>query len=169
MKKYAASLLLLFSFHVHASVPVILQDASLKEFVTWYSEQTGQAVIVSPGTDARLTVYSPNTSVDSLPELFHAIIESHGLQVQGDSPLVISKPQPADPDNPEQELQNLITQVHIFQNTLADDVRDFTSSFIMASDSKTDRSPAVHVIRSLNALAVTTTEEQHQLYSSLLM
>lgn len=168
MNRLAISLLLLISIHAHAEFPVILNNGSLEDFVSWYAEETGHTVILAPGTEATLTVYAPSVTPDALPELFRSVIISHGLEITGTTDLVISKPQQEDPGNPEDEPQNLITQVHIFQNTLADDVRDFTSSFITGSDSKTDRSPAVHVIRSLNALAVTTTEEQHRLYSSLL-
>ncbi|MBE0507548.1 MAG: hypothetical protein IBX50_12670 [Marinospirillum sp.] len=170
MKTFVASLLLLFSTFTLASTPVILQDTELRDFVTWYTKQTGQGVIISPGIKTTLTVYAPDVTPDALPDLFAAVIRSHGLDLQPGNPLVITQPDHSLQSADQDESLPLVTRVHVFRHVLADDLLDFSTSFVqLQRDGKqASKSPAVYVIRSLNALALTTTEDQHAVYDDLL-
>lgn len=171
MKTFVASFLLLFSAFTLASTPVILQDTELRDFVTWYTKQTGQGVIISPGIKATLTVYAPDVTPDALPDLFAAVIRSHGLDLQPGNPLVITAADHTpDPVPFLDDSLSLVTRVHVFRHVLADDLLDFSTSFVQFQQNgkKASKSPSVYVIRSLNALALTTTEDQHAVYDDLL-
>lgn len=169
MKTFVASLLLLFSTITLASTPVILQDTELRDFVTWYTKQTGQAVIISPGIKTTLTVYAPDVTPDALPELFSAVIRSHGLDLQSGNPLVITQSDPTQSADQDESLP-LVTRVHVFRHVLADDLLEFSTGFVQVGDNgeQATQLPSVHVIRSLNALALTATEDQHAVYDDLL-
>lgn len=173
MKTSAAkALLFLLAISTTAAantLPVILQDTDLRDFVTWYTEQTSQAVIIAPGIKTSLTLYAPEVSRDALPELFQAVIRSHGLQLEPGNPQVITRPDPEQESDSDSTLP-LVTQVHRFHQVLADDLLDFTTAFaqFQAQGKQATKLPSVHVIRSLNALALTTTTEQQQLYQELL-
>ncbi|MFK7160848.1 hypothetical protein V6U78_07350 [Marinospirillum sp. MEB164] len=168
MKKYAASLLLLFSIQLHAEIPVILQNVALGDFVTWYTEQTGESVIISTDADLKLTVYAPNTPIESLPGLFRSIISAHGLALEGGQPLIIADPAPEQLSQPVDQSTDLVTLVYRFQHVLADDLLEFTSTFSRSAFEPSLAVASVYVVRSLNALALTTTQDRHDVYADLM-
>lgn len=180
MKKLAVSFLLMFSPVIFAAtVPVILQDTPLRDFVVWYSKETGNSVLISPDVSLSLTVYAPSVERQALPDFFSAVIRSHGLELSSGStgePAVISSPKKLP------EVEQLIstdstrsTQLHVFKHVLVDDLLDFSSSFFSSTSAPSPTpsaalplSSSVFVIRSQNALAVTATEEKHTLFQELL-
>ena len=171
MKKLAVSFLLIFSPVVFASsVPVILQDTPLRDFVVWYSKETGNSVLISPDVSLSLTVYAPSVERHALPDFFSAVIRSHGLELSSGSsgePAVISKP--SSQSSLEKSSDPRYTRLHIFHHVLADDLLDFSSSFFSTSSAISSPSAqSVYVIRSQNALAVTATSDQHDLFQELL-
>ena len=64
-------------------------------------------------------------------------------------------------------IEPLITVVHVLNNVLADDLESF-AIFTNQTEEKKDSNNQVFVIRSLNALALKTTEEQQATFRDLL-
>lgn len=175
MKLLASFFLLIFSSLTYANNPIVLQDTPLREFVSWYTNKTNKTVLIESGNNITLNAYAPGVDDQALEEFFKTLLNAHGLDLvsQGDSYLVKIKEVDlslADLSLADLKEDNepLITVVHVLNNVLADDLESFARIFTNQQEDKRDSNNQVFVIRSLNALALKTTEEQQATFSDLL-
>lgn len=178
MKLLVSFILLILSSLTYADNPIVLQDTPLREFVSWYSEETGKTVLLEPHLKINLNAYAPQVTKDSLDEFFIALLNAHNLSViKEENNLVVKTKVIAPPFEPEEEpeeepeAQLKTTFVHTFKKTLADDLLDFAQTFASDDDkatNKRDNNNLVQVLRSLNALVMTTTEEKQATFIELM-
>lgn len=107
MKKFAAEFMLIvmsvFSFSVYAE-KVDLNNAPVRNFVQWYSKQTGRAVIVNPDVKGTVTVFNADITPANIDTFFKSVLNANGFIMLNGNPLVVSLPsklpsQMNDPDN----------------------------------------------------------------------
>lgn len=170
MKLLVSFLLLIFSSLTYADNPIVLQDTPLRDFVSWYTNKTNKTVLIESGNNITLNAYAPSVDDQALEEFFKTLLNAHGLDLvtQGDSYLVKIKEVDLSLPDLKEDREPLITVVHVLNNVLADDLESFARIFTNQSDDKKDSNIQVFVIRSLNALALKTTEEQQATFSDLL-
>lgn len=170
MKLLASCLLLVFSSLALANNPIVLQDTPLREFVSWYTNKTNKTVLIESGNNITLNAYAPSVDDQALEEFFKTLLNAHGLELvsQGDSYLVKIKEVDISLLDLKEDGEPLITVVHVLNNVLADDLESFASVFVSKDQDKKDSDQQVFVIRSLNALALKTTEEQQATFRDLL-
>lgn len=170
MRLLVSSLLLVFSSLSFANNPIILQDTPLREFVSWYTNKTNKTVLIESGNNITLNAYAPSVDDQALEEFFKTLLNAHGLDLvtQGDSYLVKIKEVDLPLADFKEDSEPLITVVHVLNNVLADDLESFARIFTNQTEEKKDSNNQVFVIRSLNALALKTTEEQQATFRDLL-
>lgn len=174
MKLLASFFLLIFSSLTYANNPIVLQDTPLREFVSWYTNKTNKTVLIESGNNITLNAYAPSVDDQALEEFFKTLLNAHGLDLvsQGDSYLVKIKEVDLSTldlkEDNEPLIEPLITVVHVLNNVLADDLESFARIFTNQTEEKKDSNNQVFVIRSLNALALKTTEEQQATFRDLL-
>ena len=114
------------------ATPIHLQDADVRDFVRWYSEETDTALAIDPSVDGTLTVYAPDVPDAQLGEFFQGVLGSHGYQiVPGNPPTVV----PATPNDFSQAIDTipaepLETRVLAFDHVRADDLAPLIASYL---------------------------------------
>lgn len=184
MKKLLASLLCVLSFQSFA-IPVELNNAPVREFVSWYSKTTGKPVIISPDVKGEITVYSADVTKDELPQFFTSVLRANGFDLSPGNPAVVQKfnrntyeysdsfsePVPAssyDGDVPpptgdfftKPEIRtNLITQTYPVNNVRAKDLAPVIDIFLKGENIAGTK---VYPFDGANILAVTASASQHK-------
>lgn len=90
MKKLLVSILFLLSASVSA-MPVELNNAPIRDFVSWYSKTTGKSVIISPDVKGNVTVYSDDVKREDLSEFFVSVLRANGYDLTAGNPAVVEK------------------------------------------------------------------------------
>lgn len=180
----AASLYLLASA-AHA-IPVDLNNAPLRNFISWYSKQTGQAVILSPEVKGNITVYSANVDKKDLRPFFISVLRANGYDLSEGNPAVVgvfkdkyaysdslsedSDIYDSDMDNKTGEFfqanPDLTTKTYKVFNVRAKDLAPVVDIFIQGD--KNGRGGRVYPVDGANLLAVSATPEQHRMLAAFL-
>lgn len=155
-----ASMLLLYSASSWAwTYPVELIDADIRDFVSWYSAETGETLVVAPSVEGTLTVYAPEVTSEQLPEFFRGVLQSHGYQVMPGNPPVVMPALPGefssavDVEPPEPRSTTLLA----FENIRASDMVPVVGAYL---SSMSPGSVAPQVVPAANALLVTGTDQE---------
>jgi len=155
MRRLLASLLLCLSPLAMAQ-PVEMQDAPLRDFVRWYSDQTGQAVAIPADVSGSLTVYAQDVTPDALPDFFEGVLRSNGYQlVPGNPSTVVPLVQQnflTRIDTPDQG-EPLVTRLIGFDNVRASDIAPLVQSYL-SSQPGDARAVPPEVLAASNALLV---------------
>lgn len=180
----AASLYLLAAA-AHA-IPVDLNNAPLRNFISWYSKQTGQAVILSPEVKGNITVYSANVERKDLKPFFISVLRANGYDLSEGNPAVVgvfkdkyaysdslsedSDIYDSDTDNKTGEFfqanPDLTTKTYKVFNVRAKDLAPVVDIFIQGD--KNARGGRVYPVDGANLLAVSATPEQHRMLTAFL-
>lgn len=174
MWKFAASAALglaLIAQTAHAT-PIEMQDASVRDFVRWYSEKTHTALALDPSVDGTLTVYAPDVSDQELPEFFRGVLNAHGYQiVPGDPPTVA----PVAPGDFSQAIDTgpqvpQATQILAFDHLRAEDVAPMVDAFLNRATGQAGQMThaSSQVLAASNALLVSGDEARIQDLEQLL-
>lgn len=161
MRKLLASVLLLVAPFAHA-MPVEMEETPVRDFVRWYSDETGEALAMDPQVDGSLTVYAADVSDAQLPEFFRGVLSSHGYQVvPGNPPTVV----PGRPQTFTQELdipppEPLSTTVLAFDNIRAGDMAPVVAAYLSSVSGGSIQSVRPQVLPAANALLVSGTDAQ---------
>lgn len=75
-----------------------MNNSPLRDFVTWYSKQTGESVIVSPDVKGTVTVYSSDVKPDNLRNFFISVLRANNYDMVGSNPSIIQKYNPNNQD-----------------------------------------------------------------------
>lgn len=180
----AASLYLLAT--AAYAIPVDLNNAPLRNFISWYSKQTGQAVILSPEVKGNITVYSANVEKKDLKPFFISVLRANGFDLSAGNPAVVgvfkdkyeysdslnddSGIYDSDTDNKTGDFfranPDLTTKTYKVFNVRAKDLAPVVDIFIQGD--KNGRGGRVYPVDGANLLAVSATPEQHRLLAAFL-
>lgn len=184
MKKLLVSLLMLVNSTVFA-MPVDLNNAPIRDFVSWYSKSTGKPVIISPDVKGSVTVYSADVKREDLTQFFVSVLRANGYDLSTGDPAVVQKYSSKQYDYsdsfseevPAHQLDgdvpaptgeffdksapkvDLITETYPVNNVRAQDLAPVIDVFL-----KGDSVPGTKVFPfdSANILTVTATASQHE-------
>lgn len=182
-------LMLAASFWLFASaayaIPVDLNNAPLRNFISWYSKQSGQAVILSPDVKGNITVYSANVDKKDLKPFFISVLRANGFDLSDGNPAIVGVSKDKyeysdslkdddlyDDDRDDKQGDffrpnpDLTTKTYKVFNVRAKDLAPVVDIFIQ-SDSK-GRGGRVYPVDGANLLAVSATPEQHKLLAAFL-
>lgn len=179
-----AASFLLFASVAHA-IPVDLNNAPLRNFISWYSKQSGQAVILSPDVKGNITVYSANVDRKDLKPFFISVLRANGFDLSDGNPAVVGVSKDKyeysdslkdddlyDDDGDDKQGDffrpnpDLTTKTYKVFNVRAKDLAPVVDIFIQ-SDSKRGGG-RVYPVDGANLLAVSATPEQHKLLAAFL-
>ncbi|WFQ80611.1 general secretion pathway protein GspD [Xenorhabdus sp. SF857] len=105
MKKLAVNVLLFLSvtFSCFAwSEQVELNNASLRDFVAWYSKEAAQAIVITPDVKGEITVYSADVTKENITDFFVSVLRANGYDFFPGEPAIVGKYQPV-PEQVESE------------------------------------------------------------------
>lgn len=75
-----------------------MNNSPLRDFVTWYSKQSGESVIVSPDVKGTVTVYSSDVKPENLRNFFISVLRANNFDMVGSNPSIIQKYNPNNQD-----------------------------------------------------------------------
>lgn len=167
------------------AIPVELNNAPLRNFISWYSKQTGQPVILSPDVKGNITVYSADVDKRDLKPFFISVLRANGFDLSDGNPAVVGVSKDKyeysdslnddslyddDTDNKQGDFfrpnPDLTTKTYKVFNVRAKDLAPVVDIFIQ-SDSKRGGG-RVYPVDGANLLAVSATPEQHKLLAAFL-
>ncbi|EGC1287229.1 general secretion pathway protein GspD [Salmonella enterica] len=167
------------------AIPVELNNAPLRNFISWYSKQTGQPVILSPDVKGNITVYSADVDKRDLKPFFISVLRANGFDLSDGNPAIVGvskdKYEYSDSlnddslyddatDNKQGDFfrpnPDLTTKTYKVFNVRAKDLAPVVDIFIQ-SDSKRGGG-RVYPVDGANLLAVSATPEQHKLLAAFL-
>ncbi|WP_106419741.1 secretin N-terminal domain-containing protein [Salinicola tamaricis] len=165
----AGALLLTSTAH---ALPIDMQDADVRDFVHWYSQQTATPIAIDPRVHGTLTVYAPDVPPDQLPEFFHGVMQSHGYQlVPGNPPTLaparrdqtfmsrIATPPPREPS---------VSRVLPINHLRADDLAPLVDAFLIQNTPGSAQATHAQVLHAANALLVSGPADRIQALERLL-
>lgn len=175
----------LFASFAHA-IPVDLNNAPLRNFISWYSKQSGQAVILSPDVKGNITVYSANVDKKDLKPFFISVLRANGFDLSEGNPAVVGvfkdKYEYSDSLNDDSDIYdnnadyktgdffrenpNLTTKTYKVFNVRAKDLAPVIDIFIQGD--KNGQGARVYPVDGANLLAVSATPEQHKMLAAFL-
>lgn len=183
MKKLLVSFLFLVAFSA-SSIPVELNNAPIRDFVSWYSKVTGSPVIISPDVKGDVTVYSSDVKKDELKQFFISVLRANGYDLSAGNPAVVMKytkqnydysdsyqesvpAESVDGDIPpptgeffnSQSSVSLITQAYPVNNVRAKDLAPVIDVFLKGNNVPGTK---VYPFDGANILAVTASASQHK-------
>ncbi|MBZ9567676.1 hypothetical protein [Modicisalibacter tunisiensis] len=152
------------------AVPIEMQDASVRDFVRWYSEKTHTALALDPSVDGTLTVYAPDVADDELPAFFRGVLEAHGYQIVPGEPPTVTPTAPGEftqaldtgPRTPQ------TTTILRFDHLRAADVTPLVDAFLNRRTAAAQGNAASQVLPAANALLVNGDEKRIQALQRLL-
>ncbi|MFC3282841.1 secretin N-terminal domain-containing protein [Litchfieldella rifensis] len=141
------------------AMPVELIDADIRDFVSWYSDQTGQPLAVAPSVEGELTVYAPDVTPEQLPEFFEGVLHSHGYTIMPGNPstVVVGSPEDFVDAIAKLPVEPLSTTLLAFANIRASDMVPVVSAYL---SSLSPGAVVPQVLPAANALLVTGTDAQ---------
>lgn len=167
------------------AIPVELNNAPLRNFISWYSKQSGQPVILSPDVKGNITVYSADVDKRDLKPFFISVLRANGFDLSDGNPAIVGVSKDKyeysdslqdddlyddDPDNKQggffRPNPDLTTKTYKVFNVRAKDLAPVVDIFIQ-SDSKRGGG-RVYPVDGANLLAVSATPEQHKLLAAFL-
>lgn len=167
------------------AIPVDLNNAPLRNFISWYSKQSGQAVILSPDVKGNITVYSADVDKRDLKPFFISVLRANGFDLSDGNPAIVGVSKDKyeysdslsddslyddDRDNKQGDFfvpnPDLTTKTYKVFNVRAKDLAPVVDIFIQ-SDSKRGGG-RVYPVDGANLLAVSATPEQHKLLAAFL-
>ncbi|MQL47276.1 general secretion pathway protein GspD [Photorhabdus khanii] len=184
MKKLLASFF--FLFHISAwAIPVELNNAPMRDFVSWYSKITGKSVIISPEVKGNVTVYSADVTKDELTPFFISVLRANGFDLTPGNPAVVAKltkrahfsdaeiglldsdslPVPSGDFFNTSQPANLITKTYKINHVRAQDLAPVVDVFLKAEQVS---GVTVFPFDRANMMAVTATGSQHKQLQSFL-
>ncbi|WP_110679010.1 secretin N-terminal domain-containing protein, partial [Salinicola sp. RZ23] len=165
----AGALLLTSTAH---AMPIDMQDADVRDFVHWYSQETATPIAIDPRVNGTLTVYAPDVPPDQLPEFFQGVMQSHGYQLAPGNPptLVpakadqtfmsrIATPAPREPS---------VSRVLPINHLRAGDLAPLVDAFLAQSTPGSLQSSRAQVLHAANALLVSGPPDRIQALERLL-
>lgn len=183
-------IILAASFYLLASaayaIPVDLNNAPLRNFISWYSKQTGQAVILSPEVKGNITVYSADVDKKDLKPFFISVLRANGYDLSEGNPAIVgvfkdkyaysdslnddSDIYDSDTDNKTgdffRESPDLTTKTYKVFNVRAKDLAPVVDIFIQSD--RNGKGGRVYPVDGANLLAVSATPEQHKMLAAFL-
>jgi general secretion pathway protein D len=198
MKTIIFLFILLFSSSSFAqqqdSYDIDLDTVPIREFVKVYSSLSGRSVIVHPDVYGYVSVYNASVPYDQLDTFFVDLLNTHGFNVSGDSPLLVDSDvggnfnnvnEPIVQDNDinipslnnvyngftneiDVPLPDLFTQTYTFSNVRASDLMDVVSHVATSNLDASFSSNAVVLLNASNSLVVKSTQENLDFIASIL-
>jgi len=96
--KFDFYFLFIFSFFfffflssAHAE-PVNLSNSPVRSFVQWYSQKSGNAVIVNPDVKGNITVFNADVNQSNIDSFFKTVLNANGFILLSGNPQIVSTP-----------------------------------------------------------------------------
>jgi general secretion pathway protein D len=139
-------------------MPIDMQDADVRDFVHWYSQETQSPIAIDPGVTGTLTVYAPDVTPEQLPEFFQGVMQSHGYQLVPGNPPTLVSARPTDDFMGRigmlEPQQPTVSRVLPITHLRADDLAPLVDAFLSRTTTGSLNTANAQVLHSTNALLV---------------
>ncbi|MDF3920039.1 secretin N-terminal domain-containing protein [Salinicola salarius] len=154
----ALALAAAFSAPAAHAMPIDMQDADVRDFVHWYSQETQSPIAIDPGVTGTLTVYAPDVTPEQLPEFFQGVMQSHGYQLIPGNPPTLVSARPTDDFMGRigmlEPQQPTVSRVLPITHLRADDLAPLVDAFLSRTTTGSLNAANAQVLHSTNALLV---------------
>ncbi|EOU2464202.1 secretin N-terminal domain-containing protein [Vibrio navarrensis] len=154
---------LLLSFSTLADEPAVFEskDTPIADFVSWFSRQTGQTVVLGSGVSGTVSFTAPTLEPSEYAAFFISVLNAHGYKLEGDKGLYT-----VSIDNEKViEIEPAYPRLYRLKNVRNTRVVDLMASMLKATQTQSlETSPInnynVEVLPTTNAIIVTGTVSQ---------
>lgn len=158
---YLLAFTLLFSAFSLSAAPFESKDTPIANFVSWFSLQTGQTVVLAQGVTGNVSFTAPDLSESEYPAFFLSVLRAHGYNLTHDNGVYTVVLDTESVEVLEPTYAKLYKLTHVRNSKVVDLIGSMLeASQTQAVNGQSIKNYKVEILPTTNALIVTGTESQ---------